>query len=116
MTITEPNSQSPLLRDAVREFNESAPAVAPLRHWERPASGRPAAAIAAIAGLATAGYIAFDRTALTAETLTGPRDLVLVAEPLEVAIAFAGATVVWYVACRLIQTVYRGLRRSVARS
>jgi hypothetical protein len=116
VTITEPNSQSPLLQDAVREFNASAPPVVPLRHWERPASGRPAAALAAVAGLGTAAYIAFDRDALAGTGSSGVRELVLVADPLEIAIAFSGATIVWYVSCRLIQTVYRGLRRSLARS
>ncbi|MCP5026269.1 MAG: hypothetical protein GY929_08295 [Actinomycetia bacterium] len=116
MTITEPDNQSPLLQDAVRQFNESAPPVVPVHHWERPASGRPAAVIAAVAGLGTAAFIAFDREALAGTGPSGARELVLLAEPLEIALAFGGATVVWYIACRLIQTVYRGLRRNLSRS
>ncbi len=116
MTTIEPPGQQVLLQDAIRAFNDSAPPVAPLRHWERPASGRPAAGLAAVAGLVAGAYVAFDREELAGAGPSGTPHLVVAAEPLEIGIAFGAAVVACYVACRVIQTAYRGLRRSLAPS
>ncbi|MCP3856983.1 MAG: hypothetical protein GY745_18880 [Actinomycetia bacterium] len=116
MTTIEPPGQPVLLQDAVRAFNDSAPPVAPLRHWERPASGRPAAGLAGLAGLVAGVYVGFDREELVGAGPSGTPDLLMVAEPLEIGIAFGGAVVASYVACRVIQTAYRGVRRSLAPS